>query len=481
MSTDPSPHPDAVPEDDADAPPDPIPHVSAAEPEADPIPHAPAAPVRTLDRIRTLDVLRGVALLGILIINVYAFAMPKAALDDPSAYGGASGLDLGTWYVTHIAVYGKFISIFAMLFGAGLVLMGDRLEREGFSFRRFYYRRTFWLLVFGIVHAYFIWWGDILVNYALCGFLIYLFRKRAPRTLITWGVAFFLLVPVSAMLAQRFYVAPLQEQATEAQALVDAGQEIDDEQQAALDKWTDAQKSLARPTPAKIDSVVTVYRSGSYIEIVTKRAPSVFQEQLGNQLIALLWLVGGIMLIGMGLMKTGVLAGRRSTRFYVTVIGVGYAIGIPLSVWSAWDHAQHGFSMEHYLALNLLVNEVGNLFAALGHVGVVVLMVRYGILTGLQRRLAAVGRTALSNYLLTSIVFTAIFYGWGFDGLFGQVNRFPQMGFVVAWWIVQLTLTPIWLRHFRYGPAEWLWRSLTYGRRVPLRLGAEVLPAVSLR
>lgn len=159
---------------------------------------ATAEPVPGTERIGSLDILRGVAILGILVMNIYAFALPFTAYSNPLVMGGTDTLNLGTWFFTHIFFDQKFLSIFAMLFGAGIILMTGRAEVRGVGFGRIFYRRQFFMLLLGAVHAYFIWFGDILFMYAAVGMLAYLFRNRTPRTLIILACLF---LPVTLLLS----------------------------------------------------------------------------------------------------------------------------------------------------------------------------------------------------------------------------------------------------------------------------------------
>jgi len=151
-------------------------------------------PITVTERFAALDTLRGVAVLGILIMNIYAFAMPFAAYMNPLQMGGLEWYNLGTWFATHIVADQKFMSIFSMMFGAGLVLMWQRAEARGAKFGRIYYRRMFWLLVIGMLHGYLLWFGDILFYYAFVGMLLYPARKWQPRTLI---IVACLLLPIT--------------------------------------------------------------------------------------------------------------------------------------------------------------------------------------------------------------------------------------------------------------------------------------------
>ena len=180
----------------------------------------------------------------------------------------------------------------------------------------------------------------------------------------------------------------------------------------------------------------------------------------------------------MGLMKLGVFSAERSRSFYAWMAILGYGIGLPLMVFDASGLIRHEFKLDYMLHGGIFYNAFGSLVVALGHVGLIMLIVQSGALAWLTRRLAAVGRMALSNYLTHSIVCTTLFYGYGF-GLFGQINRTGLAAIVLAIWIFQLWISPIWLKHFRFGPAEWLWRSLTYWKLQPMWPSETVLASAS--
>jgi uncharacterized protein len=366
---------------------------------------------------------------------------------------------------------GKMMTIFSMLFGAGLVLMDHRAAARGARIGWVYYRRVLWLLLIGLVHAYLIWGGDILVLYAECGLFLYLFRNKTPRTLILLGIAAMLiLVPI--LLGIAVGIDSMKATTARFEAQSKAGQTP-----TSFDKWVhdlwknDLQKEFA-PTPEQEAKEwakeLTVHRGG-YLGIVKDRA----FDQLMEQTIGFL-LGGGLfaasrMLLGMGLMKLGVFSASRSRRSYRWMAGLGYGIGLPLIVCDAVALIDHRFSLEYELHGGIFYNAFGSLIVAMGHVGLLMLIVQSGALDWLTRRLAAVGRMALSNYLTHSIVCTTLFYGYGF-GLFGTINRTGLAAIVLSIWIVQFVVSPIWLKSFRFGPAEWLWRSLTYWRLQPMRV-----------
>jgi uncharacterized protein len=449
---------------------------TAVTTEALPPPPAPAArpkalPVQPQERVAAVDVLRGVALMGILAMNIVAFAWPEASYDNPRAGNNHSTTDLVVWAFNHVVFDEKMMTIFSMLFGAGLVLMSGRSEARGAKLAGVYYRRVFWLLVIGLIHAYFIWWGDILVLYAQCGFLLYLFRRRQPRTLIATGL---LCVLLPVVLGTWFLV------------LVRMSNEyywgMRGTPRVILSRIGDAVNAKMTPNPqrsmARFQKEMDAYR-GSYWEIVRHRSPLLVREQTFGFIFVTLYMVGGRMLIGMGLMKFGVFTGQKSRRFYLWMIGLGYGIGLPMVAYDTWLRISVDFRGPDMIQARVIWGYLSALAIAMGHVGTVMLIFQSGALQWLTRRLAAAGRMALSNYLMQSIICTTLFYGYGCY-LFGLLNRLQLAGVVAAIWTFQLATSIIWLSYFRYGPAEWVWRSLTYWKFQPmLAVAASPVPAVS--
>lgn len=425
-----------------------------------------AEPVTGPERIIAIDVLRGVAILGILIMNIYAFSMPFAAYMNPLLMGGTEPHNLATWFGTHVVFDQKFLSIFAMLFGAGIVLMHERAAANGVRFAPIYFRRTLWLLVIGLIHGYLIWFGDILAHYALMGALVFFLRKLSPGLLVIIACC---LLPIGnlVMFAGAASIESTRAEVAEIQERRLGGESLTSEQEALLERW-DAMTRMIAPDDEDLRKDVEAY-TGSYLDIVLYRAPGYTLMLAQGTVGFVLWRVAPLMLIGMALMKVGVLSGERSSAFYRNLMLGGYLAGLPLTVFSAVNLAAHGFDGSYAFRVGLIPNYYGSILVALGHVGLVLWLVRTGKIQWLMQRFAAAGRMALTNYLMHSLVMTTIFYGYGF-GLYGQVSRLAQMGFVVAMLALQLTISPWWLSRYRFGPAEWLWRSLTYARRQPMRL-----------
>jgi uncharacterized protein len=427
-------------------------------------------PVSAGERYFAVDVLRGFAVLGILAMNVVGFGWPWSAYGNPLRGGGFEGLDRGTWFFTHMVFESKMMTIFSMLFGAGLVLMDRRAEARGATVRGVYYRRILWLLVIGLIHSYLIWDGDILVLYAQTGLFLYFFRNLAPKTLIILGTSAMLaLVPL--ILGIGAAVDYLKAAAARVDAQIKAGETPTSFDRSAHGIWTEYIRDEVTPTPeakaAKWNKELAAYRGG-YWGIVKHKAFNLLMAQLFEFFLGAGFFSGSRMLLGMGLMKLGVFSAQRSRRFYGWMACLGYGLGIPLMIFDAQELIRHQFSIEYDIHGGIFYNAFGSLVVALGHVGLLMRIVQSGALGWLTARLAAVGRMALSNYLFDSILCTTLFYGYGF-GLFAQINRTGLAAIVLTIWMIQLFVSPIWLRHFRYGPAEWLWRSLTYWRLQPMR------------
>ncbi len=438
--------------------------------EPAPGPAAKALPVEGGERVASVDVIRGVALMGILAMNIVGFGWPGSVYSIPIMAPEYDRADLGLWAFNHLVFDTKMMTLFSMLFGAGLVLMSDRAEGRGAKMRGVYYRRVLWLLVIGLIHSYLIWDGDILVMYASCGLLLYPVRKWSPKTLIVVGVCLNLIL-VPLLLGFRLGGVPYMRRTAErAEAATKAGRKPGWWDEKVRDGWKEMSKQEMPKREDFLKSIAT--HRGTYWGMVKERAGSLIWVQTLGFVLVGWWFAGGRMLIGMGLMKLGVFAATRSRRAYLTMMAVGYGVGLPLMAFDAIHEASNGFFLGRQLWHTLdgwpMLTFYGSLPVVFGHIGLVMLICRSDALPWLTRRLAAAGRMALSCYLFDSIACTTLFYGHGLD-LFATLHRPLLYAVVLTIWTAQLLICPLWLERFRFGPAEWLWRSLTYWKPQPMR------------
>lgn len=421
------------------------------------------APVAGAERIAFIDTLRGFALLGILPMNIPWFALYTFTFFNPSLQGGFEGADFLAWLLGHVLFDFKMMTIFSALFGAGVVVFATRAELRAGRSAGLFYTRLFWLLLFGLIHAYAIWEGDILVTYAVCGAIVYLFRKRRPATLIILACALLL---VGSLI--NFGTGVLFNTMRTAAQAVEAG-DAQEWQQGFANAWAQTEPSFI-PTQEQLDAQRAAFEGG-YFDLLPQRAAAAVMFELFILPLWGIWRVVGVMLLGMAALKTGVLTAHRSRRFYLWTLALGYGAGVPLVGVGAALWINDGFDFVRWYTVTGHFNYVGSLFVAAGHVALVALVVRAGALAWLTRRLAAVGQMAFTNYIAHSVICAAIFYGYGF-GLWGDVSRAALWGFVLVIWTAQLLWSPWWLARFRFGPLEWLWRTLTYLEPQPMRVRA---------
>ena len=403
-------------------------------------------PATDTERISALDTVRGCAVLGILLLNIVAFAFPYQAYDDPSIMEKPTWPNVAVWAVNFVLFDGKMRTVFSMLFGAGAVLLTSRAEKRGAGefIADIYYRRTIWLLAIGLFHAFFIWSGDILYAYAIAGLFLFPLRNVRPPRLIASGIAVLaLLLPYN--LWQLSQMTAARAEAATAEKLQREGKELTNDQKKAIDSW---RETNAKPSAEEMKQVVNDHRSG-FLRMFSRRVKeSTFIES--DMFYPKTFLdVLGMMLIGMGLLKLGFFSAQRSWREYMWLAVAGYAIGLSVNAISASVEIQNGFDALSK-AKTQCIYDFQRLIVALAHVSVLMMIVKSGALRQVTSALAAVGRTALSNYLLESVVCTIIFDQFK---LFGRLQRFQLYFVVLAVWTFQVVVTKFWIKHFRFGPA----------------------------
>lgn len=401
------------------------------------------APVAESDRFEALDVLRGCAVLGILLMNVQMFAMPTSAYFNPLALGQPSTRDYAIWSVTHLLIDQKFMTIFSLLFGAGVLLQTARIAEHGARAAAIHYRRMLWLLVFGLIHAYLLWHGDILVLYALCGLWIYPARHLTPRRLLAGGLALLAigsLLSLMSGLSMRFWPP---------------------------DQLRLLSEGFWSPPPARLAEEIAAFR-GNWLAQLPWRAKFALEFHTFDIWFWGIWRATGLMLIGMALLKWKLLTGERPRGFYAKLALAGFGLGLPMAAFGLWQSHSTGWNVRDAFFLSSQWNYWGSVAMSLGWIGLFLRWWQSGAGRRLVARLASAGRMAFSCYIAETIICTTLFYGHGF-GLFGTTDQMAQLLATFAVWFVLLIAAPLWLARFRYGPLEWVWRSLTYGRIEPLR------------
>ena len=399
-------------------------------------------PVTASDRHGVIDFLRGLAVLGILVMNIQSFAMPFAAYFNPTALGPPGSIDFAIWFASHLFFDQKFMTIFSILFGAGILLMTTRAEERGGRVAWLHFRRMFWLLVFGLIHAYLIWYGDILVVYAVCGSIVFWFRRWRPMPLVMTGVIVLAVSPVLMRLALNSLSS----------APPEALQEI-------RDFW--------QPSPALLQEEIAAFQGG-WLSQLSKRVDYALDFHSFEMWLWGVWRAGGLMLIGMALLKWGVLTAQRHRDLYPRLFVAGWMLGLPVILLGVARMRASNWEVFYSFVVGLSYNYWGSLLVSLGWIGLFISLWITQALGGLAARMVAVGRTAFSCYILTSLLCTFIFYGHGL-GLFGRVRRPGQILVTLIVWTILLIVAPLWLERFRFGPLEWLWRTLTYGEKQPMR------------
>ncbi|WP_255595108.1 DUF418 domain-containing protein [Lysobacter sp. BMK333-48F3] len=404
-----------------------------------PPPALPLAPVAAGERLQALDALRGIALLGILLSNAPFFSAPLADLGD-GVDPALRGLDRWATMAVHVAVRHKFWTVFSLLFGMGFAVMGERAGAAGRDFRPLYLRRSFGLLAIGLAHAWLVWSGDILVTYAACAFLLYALRGLGAATQWRLGLSLYA-VPCAFLLLLAGLLA--------------------------LPGVADGDPQAQARGAAERAQAVAAYAHGSYAEATAQRLREFVGLTLSSASI-MVPLALGLFLIGAGLARSGVLADPAAHRgLWHRLLWGGLASGAALTAASlAIDPAAYGARLSARTFLASTLHMIGALPLALSLVAAVVLSLARG--WRWPRPFIAPGRIALSLYLMQSLVGTWVFYGYGL-GLWGRIAPAPLFAAAAGLFVLQLLLAQWWLRRFRFGPAEWLWRAFTYWRLPPWR------------
>ena len=430
-----------------------------------------AAPINQPERIILLDSLRGIAVLGILLMNIPGFGLPHSAIFDYSI-NKQSDLNYFLWYVFGPGVFeGSLRAIFSMLFGAGTIIFITRLEKRmtGLLPVEYFFRRQLWLLLFGLFNAYILlWFWDILFCYAICGLFLFPFRRLKPKyLLLAAGIALLLmtgrenldLYQKKAIIAKGERIAAIDTTKTKLNIL----------QKEALEAMKELRERSTPEAKQKLmEKEITVARGG-YSDFYHARSEMAAEGETAGIYYFLIWDVLLFMFLGMAFFKLGILQGQATTKLYAWMAVLGLGIGLPLSYLFVINDVNHNFNWyEITKTKKFEFYELQRFVHSIGIFGLVMLLYKSGWFKWLFALMRPVGQMAFTNYLMQSFLCGLFFYGMGF-GFFGKLEIYQLYYVVAVIWILEITWSHLWLRYYRFGPLEWLWRSLTYWKRQPLK------------
>ncbi|MGX7895382.1 DUF418 domain-containing protein [Tsuneonella sp. HG222] len=403
------------------------------------------------NRILTLDVIRGIAVMGIFSVNVVGMAMLQSAYFYPPDFGFEHGYDKVMWALNSIFVDGRFRSLFSILFGASTIVVCKRAVAGGTAAWKVHFPRMIVLLLFGLAHFYLLWWGDILANYAMVGMVAYVFWRLSPKWLVLAS-----LLALGYMYGSEIASAVPQIEMVE--RVKGGGGSA--EEQAKVNQMLSPAPDLAKriaEDKATHASIPAHFKAAT----TPPEAWRPFNGVLGYGIETL-----GLMLLGMAAYKSGFLTGAWKRSSYVTVAAICLGSDLLVHTIGAVKSVQSDFAPLVYFPWTQLFVSPLHPIGALGYAALFILL--FGKRGAVADRFAAVGRTAFSNYLGSTLIGTAVFFGT-FGGLYAEVSRGQAWLLVPVVWAIMLLWSPWWLAHYRYGPFEWAWRSLARMEWQPMR------------
>jgi len=430
-------------------------------------------PIGQSERIIILDSLRGIAVLGILLMNIPGFGLAHSAIFDYSV-NEQSSLNYFFWYVFGPGVFeGSQRAIFSMLFGAGTIIFVTRLEKRttGLMPAELFLRRQLWLLIFGLFNAFvLLWFWDILYHYAICGIILFAFRRTNPKYLfIAAGICLLLM---TARENRDLYRQKAVINKGERIAAIDTAQvKLTDKQKADFAAMQEIkERSDPENKKKKMERELAEVR-GSYAELYEARSNMAAEGETEAMYYFLVWDVLLFMFIGIAFFKLGILQGEAKTKVYAWMTILGLGIGLPLSYRFVTNDVNHHFNWYEIIKTKKFeFYELQRFIHSIGIFGLIMLLYKSGWFKWLFALTRPVGQMAFTNYLMQSFICGLLFMGIGF-GWYGHLQIYELYYVVAAVWILEIIWSHIWLHYFRFGPLEWLWRSLTYWKKQPMRRG----------
>ncbi len=426
------------------------------------------SPLLAKDRITFLDAVRGIALLGILIINSMGQAQSGLFDKAMNLKEPITGLNYYLWFIDRIFLEGTMRGLFSILFGAGTILLITRLEktRGHLDAADIYYRRLFWLLGFGLVNAFiFLWVGDILYTYAICGLFLFPFRNISPRKLM---------IPIFILLAIGTYkfnsvVYEKKEIISKgriAETLQSKNQTLTSEQNTDIAQWKTMKETLSGSAIQKQGLAENeMVQKATYLKLFKNIRDKNMQSE--STLFYEWWWFDTLIFffVGMALFKSGFLLGNGNNKMYLIVTILGISLGTFLNYWEQKDMYNWRFDQIKFIENTpFRWYEIRRLIQTLGYLGLLILLYKITPFRKILNIFAPVGQMAFTNYLSQSIIMATIFFGFKW---YGKLQRYQIYEVVGVVWLFQIIFSTIWMRYFLYGPFEWLWRSLTYLKKQP--------------
>lgn len=421
-----------------------------------------------IGRIRSIDITRGIAVLGIFTMNATDMAYPQELILDFHAADPTMGWNYWVAFNFEVLFSGKMRGLFTLLFGVSSVLIAERIiqKTDGLTATEYYFRRLLWLLVFGLVNAYiFLWWGDVLFKYALLGLLLFYFRSASNRSLSVAIVTCLAVLTIQPYMEYRD-TANLEQEYIAVQAKQLAAQPLTSEDYEFVDHWQAVLADMS-PDDESIEDEIQA-KSGSYAGILRYNATYAVEEQTSIFYTEDVWDMLLFMFLGIMLLRMGFFEEQFSRIVHLSI--AVYGIGIGLAVHTGLNIGVYANYSDPVASLYYLIfYDLGRVPFVIGYASLVILVFHQETFKYIGDGMVAVGRMALSNYLMQSIIGAFVFYGFGL-ARFGEMSRLDLAAFILLVWIFQMLFSVLWMRVFNHGPVEWLWRSLTYWEVQPLRI-----------
>jgi uncharacterized protein len=435
-----------------------------------------AIPVTQSERIIILDSLRGIAILGILLMNIPGFGMAING-HDPSVLNEFGTINFKTWFVIEWTVTGTQRALFSMLFGAGIILFinGKEKRTSGMLPADYFFRRQLWLMVFSLFDVFILlWYGDILLDYACLGMVMFAFRNLSPKRLLI-GAAFCFVFMLARENADLYRDKEMIYKGEVTAAMDTTATKLSEIQKDELQAMLNFKKRSTQESKLSRMEKAIQKTTGSYEELYTLRT-NIYIDNLVRYLFFGVWDVLLFMFVGMAFLKMGILTGQAPVKVYLWMCIVGLFAGLTFSYLHMQPLIDARFNWFEYTKnVSVQFYELSRTLRSIGLFGLIMLLYKSGWFKWLFALMRPVGQMAFTNYLTQSLMCGLFFYGIGL-GMFGKLQRYELYYVVLAVWVIQIIWSHLWLRKFNFGPLEWLWRSLTYWKLQPIRKEKKIMP-----